>query len=68
MPECCYSGPVSDEVAKSSASVMQPNMETCCEALWETPGSLVYNEVNESDWKDRQVRPLQDVEQVSVRV
>lgn len=43
-------------------------METCSVALWETPGSLVYNEVNESDWKDTQVKPHQEEAQVSLWV
>ena len=63
MSECCYSGTVSDEVA----SVTQPRMKTCSVALWETPGSSVYNEVSESEWKDKQVKPHQEEVQVSER-
>lgn len=66
MPECCCSGAVSDEVVKGSASVTQFAMETCSAALWETPDPLVYNDVNESDWRDKQVKPHQEEQQVSV--
>lgn len=50
---------------KSSAFVTQCMTVTCRAALWETPGSLVYNEVNESDWKDKQVNPHQGEAKVS---
>lgn len=50
---------------KSSAFVAQRITVTCSAALWETPASLVYNEVNKSDWKDKQVNPHQGEAQVS---
>lgn len=68
MPECYYSGAVFDEVVMSSASVTKPDVETCSVTHWETPSSLVYNEVGDSDWKDKQVRPRQEEEQVSVQL
>lgn len=49
MPECYYSGTVSDEVVMSSASVTKHAMETHGVTHQETPNSLVYNEVNKSD-------------------
>ena len=48
--------------------VTQLAVETRSTALWEMPGSLVHNEVNESDRKDKQVKPHQEEQQVSARV